>query len=47
MDTFTPASYLLSWSSGQLRTPDNPEPKLSTHTTSRAANMLSYTFSIQ
>ena len=50
MGTFTPAAHVLSWSSGQLGTtenPDNPEPKLSTHATSRAANMLSYTFSIQ
>ena len=33
MGTFTPAARVLSWSSGQLRTPenpDNPKPKLST-----------------
>ena len=33
MGTFTPATRLLSWSSGQLgplKTPDNPEPTLST-----------------
>ena len=44
------ATRLLSWSSGQLgplKTPDNPEPKLSIHAVSMAANMPSYTFSIQ
>ena len=44
------AAHVLSWSSGQiwpLKTPDNPEPKLSIHAASLAANMLSYTFSIQ
>ena len=48
--TFTPAARVLSWSSGQLRTPenpDNPEPKLSIHAVSLAANILSCTFSIQ
>ena len=44
------AARVLSRSSGQLgplKTPDNPEPKLSIHAVSMAANMLSYTFSIQ
>ena len=50
MGTFTPAARVLSWSSGQLRTPenpDNPERKLSIHAVSLAANILSCTFSIQ